>query len=71
MDYGGGDLREPKSSGLSAGLRHHHSTFSKNRHGRFQDSKIFEELFEYIVLAAFLCLLCLETDPQIGAQLNA
>src|ERR1700745_3672048 len=27
----------------------HHSTFSKNRHGRFQASKIFEELFEYIV----------------------
>jgi transposase len=27
----------------------HHSTFSKNRHGRFQESKIFEELFEQIV----------------------
>src|SRR5438128_4903277 len=24
----------------------HHSTFSKNRHGRFQESKLFEELFE-------------------------
>src|SRR5256884_3769280 len=27
----------------------HHSTFSKNRHGRFQESKIFEQLFEEIV----------------------
>jgi len=27
----------------------HHSTFSKNRHGRFQDSKIFEQLFEEVV----------------------
>ncbi len=27
----------------------HHSTFSKNRHGRFQESKLFEELFGQIV----------------------
>jgi transposase len=27
----------------------HHSTFSKNRHGRFQESQLFEELFEQIV----------------------
>jgi transposase len=27
----------------------HHSTFSKNRHGRFQESKLFEDLFEQIV----------------------
>jgi transposase len=27
----------------------HHSTFSKNRHGRFQESKLFGELFEQIV----------------------
>jgi transposase len=27
----------------------HHSTFSKNRHGRFQESKLFEQLFERIV----------------------
>jgi transposase len=27
----------------------HHSTFSKNRHGRFQESRVFEELFEQIV----------------------
>ena len=27
----------------------HHSTFSKNRHERFQESKLFEELFEQIV----------------------
>jgi transposase len=27
----------------------HHSTFSKNRHGRFQESMLFEQLFEEIV----------------------
>jgi transposase len=27
----------------------HHSTFSKNRHGRFQESKLFEQLFEHVV----------------------
>jgi transposase len=27
----------------------HHSVFSKNRHGRFQESKLFEQLFEQIV----------------------
>jgi transposase len=27
----------------------HHSTFSKNRHGRFQETNLFEELFEQIV----------------------
>src|SRR5512141_9040 len=27
----------------------YHSTFSKNRHGRFQESKLFEQLFEQIV----------------------
>jgi transposase len=27
----------------------HHSTFSKNRHGRFQESKLFEEMFEQTV----------------------
>jgi len=27
----------------------HHSTFSKNRHGRFQESNLFQELFEDIV----------------------
>src|ERR1700723_4177629 len=27
----------------------HHSTFSKNRHGRFQDSKGFEQLFKQVV----------------------
>ena len=27
----------------------HHSSFSKNRHGRFQESKLFEQLFEEIV----------------------
>jgi len=27
----------------------HHSTFAKNRHGRFQESKLFEQLFEQTV----------------------
>src|SRR5580698_5076236 len=27
----------------------HHSAFSKNRHGRFQESKVFEHLFEEVV----------------------
>jgi transposase len=27
----------------------HHSRSSKNRHGRFQESKLFEQLFERIV----------------------
>jgi transposase len=27
----------------------HHSTFSKNRHGRFQESELFDQLFEQIV----------------------
>ncbi len=27
----------------------HHSTFSKNRHGRFEESKLFQQLFEEIV----------------------
>src|SRR6202044_4271387 len=27
----------------------HHSTFSKNRHGRFQESNLFQQLFEEIV----------------------
>src|SRR6476469_128617 len=27
----------------------HHSTFSKNRHGRFQEARLFEQLFEQVV----------------------
>jgi transposase len=27
----------------------HHSTFSKNRHGRFQESNLFQEMFERVV----------------------
>src|ERR1700745_221317 len=37
-------------TGLGVGQESpHHSTFSKNRHGRFQESKLFEQLFEQIV----------------------
>ena len=42
----------------------HHSTFSKNRHGRFQESKLFEELLEQIVLQ------CVEVGLVQGKQLS-
>ena len=42
----------------------HHSTFSKNRHGRFQESKLFEELFEEIVAR------CLEAGLVEGNNLS-
>src|ERR1051325_12066777 len=42
----------------------HHSTFSKNRHGRFQESKLFEELFEQIVRQ------CVEVGLVQGKQLS-
>ena len=42
----------------------HHSTFSKNRHGRFQESKLFEELFEQIVLQ------CMEVGLVQGKHLS-
>jgi transposase len=42
----------------------HHSTFSKNRHGRFQESKLFEELFEQIVRQ------CLEVGFVRGQHLS-
>jgi transposase len=42
----------------------HHSTFSKNRHGRFQESKLFEQLFERIVGQ------CMEVGLVRGEQLS-
>src|SRR6516225_2117763 len=42
----------------------HHSTFSKNRHGRFQESKLFEQLFEQIVQQ------CVEVGLVRGDQLS-
>ena len=42
----------------------HHSTFSKNRHGRFQESKLFEQLFEQIVRQ------CVEVGLVRGKQLS-
>src|SRR5246127_5329538 len=42
----------------------HHSTFSKNRHGRFQESTLFEQLFERIVRQ------CLEVGLVQGKQLS-
>ena len=42
----------------------HHSTFSKNRHGRFQESKLFEQLFEEIVVR------CLEAGLVRGDDLS-
>jgi transposase len=48
------ELRMHLSWGWFTGLSFeipHHSTFSKNQHGRFQESKLFEQLFEHIVRA--------------------
>src|SRR5580698_2453620 len=42
----------------------HHSTFSKNRHGRFQESKLFEQLFERIVKQ------CMEVGLVWGKDLS-
>jgi transposase len=42
----------------------HHSTFSKIRHGRFQESKLFERLFERIVAQ------CLEVGLVRGDKLS-
>src|ERR1700676_4238804 len=42
----------------------HHSTFSKNRHGRFQESRIFEQLFEEVVAR------CLEAGLVQGDDLS-
>ncbi len=42
----------------------HHSTFSKNRHGRFQESKLFQELFERIVEQ------CIGAGLVVGEQMS-
>jgi len=42
----------------------HHSTFSKNRHGRFRESKLFDQLFEQIVRQ------CVEVGLMQGKQLR-
>src|SRR6202521_6178950 len=42
----------------------HHSTFSKNRYGRFQESKLFEQLFEQIVRQ------CVEVGLVQGEQMS-
>jgi transposase len=42
----------------------HHSTFSKNRHGRFQESKLFQQMFERVVAR------CLEVGLVRGDQLS-
>ena len=42
----------------------HHSTFSKNRHGRFQEADIFRELFEAIVAR------CIEVGLVTGKHLS-
>src|ERR1700676_4906975 len=42
----------------------HHSTFSKNRHGRLQESKLFEQLFEQIVRQ------CVDTGLVQGKHLS-
>src|ERR1700739_2170430 len=42
----------------------HHSTFSKNRHGRFQESTLFQQLFEQIVAR------CMEAGFVEGEHLS-
>jgi transposase len=42
----------------------HHSTFSKNRHGRFQESKLFQQLFEQVVQQ------CMEAGLVKGEHLS-
>src|SRR5881409_4372389 len=42
----------------------HHSTFSKNRHGRFQESKLFEQRLDQIVLQ------CVEVGLVQGKDLS-
>ena len=42
----------------------HHSTFSKNRHGRFEESILFEQLFEQIVKQ------CVEVGLVQGTHLS-
>jgi transposase len=42
----------------------HHSTFSKNRHGRFQESNLFRQLFEEVVAR------CMETGMVKGDHLS-
>jgi len=42
----------------------HHSTFSKNRHGRFQETKLFEQLFEEMVAR------CMEAGLVRGDNLS-
>ncbi len=59
-----------QSMALNHGLRQGpglwsvHSTFSKNRHGRFQQSKLFEQLFEQIVRQ------CVEVGLVRGKELS-
>src|SRR5215468_3244852 len=49
----------------------HHSTFSKNRHGRFQESNLFQELFEEIVtrcVQAGLVKDCASADAEVRLE---
>ena len=48
----------------------HHSTFSKNRHGRFQESKLFEQLFEQIVQQCVEVGLVRGEQPVSGRKLR-
>jgi transposase len=42
----------------------HHSTFSKNRHGRFQESNVFQDLFEQVVQR------CIEVGLVAGEHMS-
>src|ERR1700731_4600671 len=63
------ELRMHLAWGLFTGLGFdqeipHHSTFSKNRHGRFQESRLFELLFEEVVAR------CLAVGLVCGDELS-
>ena len=49
----------------------HHSTYSKNRHGRFQQSKLFEQLFEQIVRQCVEVGLVQGTHLSVGGQMGS
>ena len=42
-------MKNESASFLGVRISRGHSTFSKNRHGRFQESNVFQQLFEEVV----------------------
>jgi transposase len=46
----------------------HHSTFSKNRHGRFQESALFLDLFERVIQHCMNVGLLKGTEPSVDSE---